>query len=315
MRTRIDPPAALLILAAAQSDVVSTEQCAGHGLGRHSIRRLVDEGRWQRLTPGAYFVRPGTPPWLSLAWTGVLLGGDHARLARHAAGHLQGICADGPELIELYVLGPTRRVDRECWSFRLERPGVRLRTSRGDPPCTEIEDTVLDLCADADEAEAIDIVSRALHTRRTSKQRMRRRLADRARVANRRLLVAVLADVAEGAESPLEVKYLRDVERAHRLPTGQRQSRRGRNVRDVLYDEFATVVELDGRLGHEGLGRFRDMERDNLALVAGESTLRFGWRDVHGDPCRVAGFVAAVLAQRGWTGSPGPCPRCRRSLH
>jgi len=82
-------------------------------------------------------------------------------------------------------------------------------------------------------------------------------------------------------------------------------------VRDVVYDEFATLVELDGRRGHEGTGRFRDMARDNLATIGGAATLRFGWHDTVGNPCPVAVMVATVLQSRGWTGRIHPCPRCQ----
>ena len=60
------------------------------------------------------------------------------------------------------------------------------------------------------------------------------------------------------------------------------------------------MVELDGRMGHEGTGRFRDLERDNAAAAAGELTLRYGWHDVADRACVAAFQLAAVLARRGW---------------
>ncbi len=116
--------------------------------------------------------------------------------------------------------------------------------------------------------------------------------------------------------SPLELNYARDVERAHGLPRGKRQlrSRRGSYYRDVTYEEFQLIVELDGRLGHDGLGRFRDMRRDNLAILMGQLTLRYGWFDVVDRPCQVAWEVAAVLAARGWTAVPSRCHRCRHAV-
>ena len=127
----------------------------------------------------------------------------------------------------------------------------------------------------------------------------------------------MLSDVAKGVESPLELRYLRDVERAHGLPEGQRQRYRGglRHRTDVSYDEFAVLVELDGRLGHEGAGRFRDMRRDNDFALRALLTLRYGWPDVVDRPCEVAFQVATVLADRGWTGLFGRCHRCERVSH
>ena len=39
---------------------------------------------------------------------------------------------------------------------------------------------------------------------------------------------------------------------------------------DVDYEEYGLLVELDGRRGHDGAGRFRDMNRDNRHVL-GES--------------------------------------------
>ena len=124
----------------------------------------------------------------------------------------------------------------------------------------------------------------------------------------RALLAEILADVSAGALSPLERRYLRDVERAHRLPGAGRQRPYlvdgSRVQRDVEYPAQATVVELDGRLNHEAAeDRWDDLDRDLSSAEAGKQTLRIGWRQVL-QPCRTAATVAGILAARGWRGSP-----------
>ncbi len=310
MRSRLDPPAELRALAAAQAHVATSEQAAGFGLRRRPVERLVSQGHWARLTTGVFCTRPGEPDWLSLAWAGVLLGGDDARLGGRAAGHLHGLC-DPPDVVEVLIPAAARRADRGPWRFIREEDTVRL-PSRGEPPRIGMDDCVLDLCAGLTDRDVVDLLTRAVQARQTTAARLLNRAGERARLPSRRLITEVLADVKEGAESPLELRYLRTVERPHELPRGRRQARRGRHVRDVRYDDYATVVELDGRVGHDGLGRFRDMHRDNLAAMVGEVTLRFGWHDVQADPCRVAQVVATVLSNRGWQGVPSRCARCRR---
>jgi hypothetical protein len=125
----------------------------------------------------------------------------------------------------------------------------------------------------------------------------------------------VLADVDEGAHSLLEVRYLREVERPHCLPAGRRQQAADglrRYYRDVTYDDYGTLVELDGRLGHEeALDRWADMDRDNVAAASALLTVRLSYGQVVGAPCRTAGVVGRVLAQRGWSGRPLRCgARC-----
>ena len=123
----------------------------------------------------------------------------------------------------------------------------------------------------------------------------------------------MLEDVAEGAESALELLYLREVERPHGLPVGNRQrSRAGLPYcSDVGYDEYQLPVELDGRDGHQGTGRFRDMRRDNRFAARRHTTLRFGFFDVVNRPCAVAGLVWSVLVDRGCPEPFRHCSRCR----
>ena len=179
--------------------------------------------------------------------------------------------------------------------------------------------SALDLVAQSATFEqAMALLADACRSRQTTAERIRGALSARRRLRWRGQLSVVLDDVTAGAQSALELHYLRRVERAHRLPRAARQSRKdGRGPRrqwaDAAYEEWATVVELDGRLGHEdSFGRLRDVRRDNAALLAGEVTLRFGWADVLGNPCEVASQVGKVLRDRGWTSAPKPCgPACR----
>jgi hypothetical protein len=70
------------------------------------------------------------------------------------------------------------------------------------------------------------------------------------------------------------------------------------------------LVELDGRLGHDGTeDRWDDLDRDVASAVDGDLTVRAGWRQVL-DPCRLATAVAAILQARGWEDEAQPCPRC-----
>lgn len=306
----MDPSDRLRALAAAQSGVISVQQALLLGLSRESVRRLVRDGHWQRLTPGVFFLGVGDPPWPARAWAGVLLGGSDARLGFAAAGHVWGLLDRPPN--ECQVLVPVDRqvAARGCWTFPRERPGVRRKRSAGDPPCTTIADTAIDLCASVDEPDVEDVLTRAVQGRQVSAQELRQCAQDRARLRHRSAILALLGDVREGAESVLELRYLNDIERAHSLPAGTRQHRstRGNDVRDVLYEEYATIVELDG--GVHALRQLRDMQRDNRALVEGKVSLRFGWHDVTSRSCQVAWQVAAILVSRGWLGQPSRCVRC-----
>jgi hypothetical protein len=125
----------------------------------------------------------------------------------------------------------------------------------------------------------------------------------------------VLDDVATGTHSLLEHRYVTRVERPHGLPESTRQRRvqlAGRaSYRDAEYRSEQTVVELDGRLGHEeALDYWDDLDRDINSAVEGALTLRLGWRHVD-DACRCAASVGRVLNARGWVGTIRACrPGC-----
>jgi hypothetical protein len=170
---------------------------------------------------------------------------------------------------------------------------------------------VLDLAQRGDADNAIAWLSKACQRRRTTAARLAETLEKRMRHRWRELLVDALSDVVDGVESVLEFRYVRRVERAHGLPQARRQrvvltgGRRRRTDND--YAPFGVVVELDGRLGHEAEGIFRDRTRDNITTVSGKATLRFGWADVDAHPCEVAQDVGLLLGSRGWRGRLKRC--------
>jgi hypothetical protein len=166
---------------------------------------------------------------------------------------------------------------------------------------------VLDLVdSAATRAEVVSWVTRACQRRRTTPERLGLALEARKKISWRGLVQALLADVSDGAQSPLEVAYLRRVEAPHGLPRGLRQRHRRVGGRtqwiDVEYEGLGLVVELDGRIGHLDDGVFRDRRRDNVSTVRSRSTLRYGWTDVYEEPCAVAAEVAVVLRRNGWSG-------------
>lgn len=116
----------------------------------------------------------------------------------------------------------------------------------------------------------------------------------------------------------LEHAYLKRVEHPHGLPRPRRQSPKAvgrRGFRDVDYDEWGLIVELDGRYGHDDpRSRDADLERDlDAAVFETKDSLRLGWGQVIGRPCSTARKVAVKLRNLGWQGAPTRCPNCVKS--
>lgn len=298
-------------LAGAQFGILTRAQCLGLGMTPDAIRWLLRSGRWRRVHHGVYAEHVGSLDWHARVSAALLSCGDGAVASHRTAARLHGLLDHDPHDIE--VLIPANR--------RIIRPGpiavatcveVASRTASSSwPSRTTVEHTVLDMaeCGSAD--DAISWVSKACQRRRTTTDRLSEALGQRTRHRWRELLVDALGDVADGVESVLEYRYVRRVERPHGLPRARRQritvigGRRRRT--DNEYEPFGVVVELDGRIGHEGDGVFRDRTRDNDTTIGGKVTLRFGWADVDAQACEVAQDVAGLLWSRGWRGNLKRC--------
>src|SRR5262249_29761191 len=159
-----------------------------------------------------------------------------------------------------------------------------------------VEETILDLASAAVTAEgACAWITRGIGRRLTTQQRLSNSLDLRRRMPFRADITELLTDDLAGVHSALEYRYVKWVELPHGLPRGRRQvaaRRDGRQIyRDVLYDGYHVIVELDGRAAHPGDTRWNDIRRDNAAAASGDITLRYGWVDLRSRPCMVADEV------------------------
>jgi Transcriptional regulator, AbiEi antitoxin len=308
-------PAACRDLLELQDGVISRAQALPAGLGGATVRSMVRSGRWQLLHRGVYLAHSGPPGPTSLLWAALLRAGPAAVLSHRTAAELDRLVPPGnPAGPVIHVSVPRNQHVSPIRGVVLHRRTHldRYRHPVAQPPRTRIEHTTLDLALGSRSLDdAMAWLARACGSRLTSAARLEAALAARPHVRWRLELTAALADVGTGAESSLELRYLRRVERPHGLPAGTRQarSRQGsrRVYRDVLYELFGVVVETDGAVAHPPETRWRDQERDNAAGVRDVITLRYGWGAVTERPCSVAAEVAATLRRRGWAGRMRPC--------
>lgn len=304
-------PEPLLKLAEAQAGVLSIEQCEAFGITRQVRRRLARDQQLHRCGTRVWSL--DAPPFTltALCWAGTLMGGDDAAVGGLAAANLHGLTADAVHSVAVWVAASRQVAVAPGWTFHRDGQN-RLGRRHGGPSRLSVEDVILDLAGELAEDALVAIVTRAVQQRRTTPQRIRRALTVRSQVSRRRFLEELVADTATGVESPLERRYLRDVERAHGLPRSVRQvSLRAHRRSDVDYPGYGLLVELDGRQGHEADGVFRDMYRDNDHLLADRRTAHYGWADITGRPCEVAEQVGQLLREGGWPGPVKPCSKCR----
>lgn len=299
-----------------QAGVLTRTQALAAGISPGAIRSHLSAGRWRRVHDAVYVTFSGPIPRRCLLWAAVLRVGDGALLSHETAAELVGLCNPG---VAIHITVPAHRRVARCQGIVVHHScrATMIRHPGRTPPQTRIEETVLDLTQTAASLDAaVGWLARACGTRRTTPDRLLGALGQRKKIRWRAELTEALTEVADGCHSVLEARYLRHVERAHRLPRGRRQTMRrtpaGRRYDDVRYDDHGVLVELDGRAAHPDGARWRDMRRDNFAVVAGDRVLRFGWSDVTAEPCAVAAQVVAALQAGGWTGAPRRCaaPSC-----
>jgi len=301
-------------LLKAQDGVASRRQLLAVGVTDSEIERMLRRREWARVHPGVYVEHTGPLTWLQRAWAAVLfyapaaLAGPSALRAANLRGHGQKdaapirVCVDSARTVR----------SRPCISVERIK-GWEARTQKHlSPPRQRLENAlVFAAAAKTREDAAVALLADAVQQGRTTAGRLAAALEECPRLKHRRLLLEILRDVDAGAYSVLERHYLVRVERRHGLPTGKRQRRvrlgKSSAFRDVDYIDLGTVVELDGRLGHEGApDRWADLDRDLSAVVAGELTLRVGWGQVL-DPCRLAAVVGGILVGRGWVSTLRGC--------
>lgn len=301
--TKRTVPAFLWHLAREQEGMLTHSQLAGRGFTRNVIQRLLQDRVLWQVARGLYSLSPD-PSWLALAWGGVLIGGPDSALCLESAGHLHGLCGQ-PRRIDVLVPRRTQRKNG-IWNFH-----VAKSRPVGTPRRTGLSQTVLDLCQNHDADHVITVVSRAMGTGRVLPGELVDQLQASPAHPHRQLLLDIIGDVRSGVHSALERRFIRDVLLPHGLPVGQLQaSVRNGEYTDAVYHEYNVAIELDGTLGHRGVGAFKDLDRDNRNMINGRFTLRFGWMDVVTKACAVAAMTERMLRSGGWPGRRIACPQC-----
>lgn len=310
----MDLPPALADLLRTQEGVANRRQLRALGLTKAQVETLLRRRSLTALHPGVYVDHTGTPSYAQRCWAAVLYAEPAALAGRHA---LPDPPTSSAEPIEVAI----------DWSRRVRtRRGIRVHRMRGfdtlvswnrSPPRVHLE-TAAVVAADRarTDHEAIALLCGLVGARRTTAERLAAYLAARPRHARRRLVTALVDDLAAGTHSVLEHGLLHRVLRPHGLPLPTRhqapaRGRRGTEYRDTLFEDLDVHLELDGGHHDGGAQKDDDADRDLQDLAGGLVVPRLRYAQVFGRPCRTARLLGAFFALRGWEGSPRPCsPDC-----
>ncbi len=304
-------------LRGRQQGAFSRAQAVASGIDDSTLARRCRNRQIRRIHQGVYVDFTGPLPWATRAWAAWLACGPEAALTGESALRWHGLSGDWDDRTIQLAVPQSRKLER--------RSGIRITRHQDfpswlqdgrEPSVVRLEVAVLTAAAGRVAPDRrVALVLDVCRQRRTTPDRLLAELARLPRLRGRATLLQVLSDAASGVQSFLEQTYLIRVERAHGLPAANRQVRatygKQVNYRDVEYVPYDVIAEVDGRTGHaDAMSTWRDMRRDNTAMLQGKITLRFGYQLVS-DPCAAAGQIAAALTLRGWPGVLTPCsPIC-----
>ena len=280
------------------------------GISTQQLRSLVNAGQLVKVRHGAYvtsgaLARAETDPGLrhALEVAAAMATRRHRGTAsHHSAARLYGLrlLNQPPDGTVSLTVPPGTRAGRYrqdagviCHAAELAdqvttRYGVRVTTAAR---------TVVDIARTTTFVEGVVVADAALYERHASKSELRRVLACCERWPGTSRARQVI-DFADGlAESVLE-SCARVIFRDHGLPPPELQvhiTGRDRTVIarvDFFWRRYAVVAETDGLLKYDsGERAIAERRRDRLLQEAGFEVVHVTWRELFGDPARVAGRI------------------------
>ncbi|MDG4810358.1 DUF559 domain-containing protein [Micromonospora sp. WMMD1120] len=276
-------------------------------------------GRLARVLPEVYVdtaLLRGTPPELpvlarmepELARRAALAyGGDRAALSRLTALDVWGLRRQPPgEPVHLDLPANSGRrawphlVVRHRAGFVAEAPHVVIR---GGSRVTRLDRTLVDCWPLLPMGDRPSVLIRAVNDRRTTPQRLVAALHEVPRLPDRWALRRLVARLAAGCRSPLEIWGHDHVFTGPGMPIFARQARVRVGTRTIYLDMFAEAervnIELDGATSHgDPAEREIDLRRDALLATAGIVVVRFSHRRLIADPAQVRQETLTILASR-----------------
>jgi hypothetical protein len=241
-------------LLAIQGRAIASHQSAEAGINPRAMRTRMGNGRWQRLQWGVYAAYSGEPARETMLWAALLRAGSGAVLSHQTAAERHGLIDGASSLITITV--PAARHPAQVKKIPgvvIHRSDAILRTTHPAmlPPCTRVEDTVLDLIQIAPTFDdAFAWICRAIGRRLTTADRIRQSMGARKKTRWRKELTLALGDAGDGVLSLLEYRYVRRVERPHGLPAARRQARirqrTGNRYLDNLYEAYGVARSSTG---------------------------------------------------------------------
>jgi very-short-patch-repair endonuclease len=283
-------------LAARQHGVVALPQLVTLGLSAVAVRARVARGKLHRIHRGVYAVGHSvlTPHGRRMA--AVLACGDGAALSHRSAAHLIGIRLTSRPAIEVTRPRGSRSVGAGIQLHTSRRLGPIDLTVVDAIPCTTVARTLVDLAEVVPPYAVENAIDRAEQLGLFDLHALHGAMRGR---HGARILTSLLAQYRGEArtKNDFEALFLR-ICRANGFPEPRVNVIVEGEERDFVWPARRLIVETDGRETHDTTRAFEeDRRKDQVAIAAGWTVLRFTWRQLTEQPQTVAATVRAVLTR------------------
>jgi hypothetical protein len=166
-------------------------------------------------------------------------------LSHWSVAHHLGLARSAPKQIHVSVPSARRVVEPVGVTVYRTVGAVDASEPWQWPPRTSVDQTVLDIAALGTADDAVAIAALACQRGLTWHEGLRTELERRVGHRWGGVLREALDDIGAGSHSVLEVRFVRDVVRAHGLPVPRLQRTTVAGVHDAAFDEQMVLVELD----------------------------------------------------------------------
>jgi hypothetical protein len=302
---------AITTLAASQHGAVSIKQLRESGVTPKAQKAAMAQG-WLASVEPTVLVLAGSPDtWYRRLRIGLLALDGRGWVSHEAAARLHGFDRAREEAVEFTVPRTARHLGCSATVHTTDRVGPLDVVSVSGFRCTSATRTIIDLARARTPTVRLEgAIDSALRLGLSAPLVLERRLAELRGPGlwGSRALDRLLLD--SGGHSMLERRFLALMREAG-LPRPRTQAVQRRDARhvarvDFLFEPFALVVEVTGRLGHStGSERDKDAQRRNELTDLGLRVYEYTWMHVTQRTSWVVATMRHRLAVAGWiSGSP-----------
>ncbi len=284
--------------------VLHRRQVRGCGVTRAQLRSRLKSGRWQSIGPVVIVAHNGPLTVEQRRWAAVLNAGDGAALGGRTTLEVAGL--RGWECEDIHLVVPRGRHPAPVPAIPVIIHQSRrdpLPTWGGGPPRTSVERATIDAASWSKwPRSCAGILAAVVQQRLTTPDRLLAALQSAGHIPQRRLIGLTLIDIEGGAQALSEIDFGRLL-RQRGLNVTVRQAVRldGLGKRRYLDgvvtgpDGTEVAFEVDGAVHLAVNSYWRDMQRDNELMIAGQALLRFPSTAYRTDPERVIDQIWRAL--------------------